>query len=130
MRKISSATSKKLQKDQFRVFCDLISKLNKKEQQIFFEHFLSESEKCYLSQRLNVMRMITRNFSYMDIKTKLHVPNATISRSKDILNNNEVFNKVISTYKYKRVESVTKNNFSNEKSNFIKAKYPGAIRID
>jgi len=129
MRKVSSMVNKELQKDQFRVFCDFVSKLQPKEQEQFFSKFLSKSEKAYLAQRLNIMRMITKKFDYFDIQNKLHVPKATISRAKNLLEENDDLYRLISEYKYKE-ENINKENFKKEKSSFVKAHYPGAIKID
>ena len=131
MRVVSNMKNKELLKDQFNVFCDLISGIRDKEDlELFFKNFLTESEIAYLSQRLNVMRMLSKNFTYFDIYQKIKVPKGTISKSRAALEGDENFAKIISNYKYKEIKITNRGDFVNKKESFIKANYPGAIKID
>ncbi len=131
MRAVSNMKNKELIRDQFNVFCNLVFGIkDKKELEVFFDNFLTESELAYLSQRLNVMRMLSKNFSYFDIYQKIKVPKGTISKSRIALEGDEKFAKTVSDYKYKEVKIADKKDFVSKKESFIKANYPGAIKID
>lgn len=58
---------------------------SEKEVKSFYYDFFTKTERIMLAKRLAVAIMLTRDFSYRDIRYILHVSTATISRVADWL---------------------------------------------
>lgn len=127
MKPIVSYSDKPLREEQFGVFIDLLSLMESRDDiEFLIDSTIMESEKAYICQRLNILRMLAKSFSYSQISDKLGVPPSTISNANKILEfGGERLKKLLLGYKYK--ESIK----SSSKTDRRKAgpHYPGAIRI-
>ena len=103
MRRISNYSYKKIQTEQFEAFIEIIEKVRTEgDLRIFFSNFLSKSEAAYVCQRIDLMRMLAKNFSYFEIRKKLKVGYSTITNAKRCLDSGgEVLKNIILSYRYK-----------------------------
>ena len=77
MKICSNIHKEKVRKDQFFVLVDYLVMIKDKKEAIkFLNSFLSDSEKAYLGQRLNIIRMLAKDFSYSDVKEKINAQSA------------------------------------------------------
>lgn len=130
MRQITNYHDKKLRDDQFGVLLDVLWQAkNKEDFKLILEIFITESEVAYLGQRLNIMRMLIKNFTYQQIQEKLDVPSSTISSAKIRLDlGDERLKSILSSYKYKpRKEHNLQPKDSG--NGLVKSRVPGAIRF-
>ena len=132
MRKVSNYANKRLHDEQYRVFVDLISKIrNKNELSILLDALLTKSEKVYISQRLNVMRMLAKSFSYDEIQDHINVPKNTISKTNLILQDNGLsLKQVLLKYRFRFPKADEyERKTTGRKIDPNKAHYPGAIKL-
>lgn len=124
MKIAANINDEKLRKEQFKTLIEIVDTIKSKEDlEIFFESFLSESEKAYLGQRLNIMRMLVKNFSYLQIREKLNVSMNTITNAQKCLDKGGMeLENIVSKYKFKRKTILAKDD------NPFKRHYPGSIR--
>ena len=103
MRKISNHANEKLRKEQFDVLVEIIISIKSRgDLKLFLESFLTASEQAYLSQRLNILRMLAKSFHFMEIKQKINASNGTISNANKLLiDGGDIFKKILLQYKYK-----------------------------
>ena len=122
MRNVSTIKKENLRNDQFFVFVKVLALIkNEKEAVVFINSFFTESEKAYFGQRLNIVRMIMKDFSYSQIIEILKTQSATIGNSKKCVDKGgNMFKKIVQRYKYKS---------SGKDAPKQKANYPGAIKI-
>jgi TrpR-related protein YerC/YecD len=104
MRNVSNIGDAKLVIDQVDVLVEIVASIkNKADAKNFLENFLTESELLYLAQRMNIQRMLAKDFSYSQIREKIKAQNATITKSKEILDKaNEQYLDILLKYKYKK----------------------------
>ena len=128
MRQVSNYKKDKLRKEQLFVLIEVLEKIkNSGDMKLFLKTFLTDSELAYLGQRLNIMRMLAKNFSYIQISEKLNVPANTISNAKKYMDEGgEELKKVILSYKYKPRKVIQKK---KDDVKMTKSHYPGAIRF-
>jgi len=111
MRRISSYAHKEIQAEQFEVFIEIVEKIRSTgDLKIFFSNFLSKSEAAYIFQRIDLIRMLAKNFNYLEIRKKLKVGYSTITNAKRCLDSGgEELKKIILSYRYKpaKVQSST-----------------------
>ena len=131
MKMVSNYGDPELRTEQLNVFIDVINGLKSKEDlKIFVTSFFTESEKAYLGQRLNIMRMLSKYFTYSQIMNKLHVPNSTISHSSKLLERaDEKFKDLVLSYKFKKSVIVQNSSHNTDIKPFVKPHYPGAIKL-
>lgn len=129
MRKISNYKNKKLREDQFKVLFDVLWEAkNKEDFKLILEIFVTESETAYLGQRLNIMRMLIKNFTYQQIQDQLDVPSSTISSAKIRLDiGGERLKSILSSYKYKPQRKI--GGQPSNGNGLVSPKTPGAIRF-
>ena len=103
IRNLSNIGDKKLVEDQINVLSDIVAAIkNKNDARSFIENFFTDSEKLCYAQRMNIMRMLIKDFSYMQIKEKIKAHNSTIARSKEIIDSaSDKFLEILREYKYK-----------------------------
>lgn len=103
MKIISSYGEKQRREEEFKVLVDVVFGVKTREElTLFLECFLSESEKAYLGQRLDLMRMLAKNFNYQQIRQKITPSNSTINHAQQCLDlGGDQLKKVILSYKYK-----------------------------
>ncbi len=103
MKMISNYGDKKRREEEFKVLGDIIFGIKTREElTLFLECFLSESEKAYLGQRLDLMRMLAKNFNYQQIREKITPSNSTINNAKRCLDlGGDRLKRVILNYKFK-----------------------------
>lgn len=133
MRKIINFADKELQKKQFDTLVEIFSRIKtKKEMRLFLSCLLSDSERAYLGQRLNIVRMLAKYFSYAQIKGKLGVPNSTIAfANKIFVGASADFKKIITSYKFKIEQPEPDQSTESDTSSkpLIRPHYPGAINF-
>lgn len=132
MKKISCYKNFELRNDQFEILIDILKSITKRNDlKKFLECFLSKSEIAYLGQRLDIMRMLAKDFSYQQIKDKINASANTISHAKDCLEigGSDISN-ILTAYKYKKdPEKIPEKKIEIKKDNWIKPHYPGAINF-
>jgi len=130
MKKISNFGDKELRKEQFQVLLDVLASMKSKaDLKLFVKSFLTESEAAYLSQRLNIMRMLAKNFTYQQIIEKLGVPSNTISKAKLCLDQGEeALKKIVLEYKYKSARPKS-GRYIDDDPRFRAPRMPGAIKF-
>lgn len=103
MKKVSNIRDEKLREEQFETLIDVLHTIkNRDGLAVFMGSFLTDSEKAYLGQRLNIMRMLAKNFNYLKIKEILKANNGTISHSQKCLDKGgDQLKKIVLQYKYK-----------------------------
>ena len=128
MRKISTCKDIDLQKDQFNVLVDVLSNINSKEDMtLCLESFLTKSEKAVLSQRLNIMRMLSKHFSYQEIRELISASPSTVATAQRCLEEGGVeLKNILLSYRYKSKEIESRNDESN---GFVSPRNPGSIRF-
>lgn len=138
MRKISNYSDELLRQEQFDVLIDTIDGTkSKNDLLLLLSCFLTESESAYLAQRLNIMRMLAKNFSYLQISEKISASPSTIATAKRCLEKGgEQLRSVILSYKYRpRASNKTTNNLvhphmpGNILHNMGKSKYNKHDRV-
>jgi uncharacterized protein YerC len=104
MRNVSSLRDKKLQAEQIEVFVALIDLTSKREDiELFLKSFLTKSEMAYFGQRLNIIRMLIKGFSYQKIQEMLRVRPGTIANAKKRLESGgDNFKKIVGKYRLER----------------------------
>lgn len=132
MKQVSSMSKIKIRNEQFEVLVDIFCLIkNRSEMKKFLQIFLSESESAYLSQRLDIMRMLAKKFNYRQIKEILRVPSPTITHANSCLEaGGKKVKKIILSYKYKgdAKEEKTNNVFVESFGNgLVSPHMPGAI---
>jgi Trp operon repressor len=106
MRKVSTFKNSRLQKEQFEVLAKILFSIDKKEiMPSFLSVLLSESERTVISQRLDILRMINKSFSYSQIQERFQTTSNTISRAitnckKCSQKDQDNFYQTISDFKY------------------------------
>ena len=128
MRKISNYNDLKLQEEQFDVLCEVFLNIKTDEDmRLCLASFLTKSEKAVLSQRLDIMRMLSKHFSYQDIREKINASPSTIATAKRCLEEGgEDLENILLSYKYGKKKIRSGNNNSN---NFVRSHRPGAIKL-
>ena len=103
MRNISSYHDEELRNEQFKILIEVLEKVkNDGDMKIFIKNFLTDSELAYTEQRLAIMRMLLKKFSYSKIQEKLGVQTNTINNAqKRLENGGDQFQKIISSYRFK-----------------------------
>lgn len=126
MRKVANIKKDELRKEQFETLVDVFFVVKKiADLEIFLNCFLTDSEKAFLGQRLNIMRMLAKNFSYKQIEEKLGASAVTISNAQRCLDKGgDSLQSIVLQYKFKP-KSKVKND--GEIAPFIKPHYPGSI---
>lgn len=129
MRKISNFKDDRMREEQLNVLVDIVDGIKgKQDLHEFLTTFLTESELAYIGQRLNIMRMLLKNFSYQEIEEKLNVPPNTICRVNAKLDSGgKELSKIISQYRYKTNETKSTPPRSDSGNGFVSASMPGAI---
>jgi len=128
MRKISTYKDTKLQKEQFEVLVDVLFNVkNKEDMKLCLGSFLTKSEKAVLSQRLNIMRMLSKHFSYQEIRDLINASPSTIATAQRCLEKGGIeLMDIFLSYKFK--PKALKNKV-NEGNGLISARNPGSIRL-
>lgn len=128
MRKISNYKNYKLQKEQFEVLCEVLLNVKEKDDMaLCLNSFLTKSEKAVLSQRLNIMRMLSKHFSYQDIQNKINASPSTIATAHRCLEEGgEELMDVLLSYKFKPQKKISQN---DNRNNFVKPHRPGSIKF-
>jgi len=131
MRKIANHGDKKLQRAQYDMLLGLLVKIDKKKEvRIVLDELLTESEKAYLSQRLDVIRMLLMNSSYEEIKNEIGAQMSTISNTKKCIENGGAdFRKALVVNKLKRKKVYREVSEDVENNKIASANYPGAIKF-
>ncbi len=84
MRKVSTFKNSKLQKEQFRVLAEILSSIKDKEKCLsFLNILLTQSEKVVISQRLDILRLVQKDFKYWQIQERFKTTANTIARAVD-----------------------------------------------
>jgi uncharacterized protein YerC len=133
MRISASYGKEKIRMDQLNVLVKTLKEIKTEQDLKFFlETLISESEMVYIGQRLDIIRMLAKNFNYDHIKDEINVSSGTISHAQSCLDvGGDKFKKMVLTCKFKldkkpiepsRVVSISRGN------GFINPKMPGAIR--
>ncbi len=123
MKRIANINDEELRKEQFETLVDIINLIRTKEDLTLFLHsFLSESEQAYLGQRLNIMRMLAKNFNYLKIQELIGTSTGTITNAQKCLDSGGIkLMEIVLEYKFKHETILA------EKENPFKSHYPGAI---
>ena len=102
MRNVANGKKAELRAEQFKVLVDIISGMkNRNDLELFLNNFLTASEMSYLEQRLDIMRMLAKGFSYNKIKEKLASSISAINNAQNRLTQGgEQFARIILAYKY------------------------------
>ncbi len=132
MRYIGKHKNKKVRERQVGVFVEMLSELkDKTEIRWFLESLVSPSEIAYIAQRLEIMRMVKDGGTYNDIKINVGTTDGTISATKDQLDGcDKKFHKLLGLYNLnKQTEGKKDNNKECDDNKYVKANYPGAIRM-
>ena len=124
MKIVANINNKKLRTEQFNTLVDVLDLIKSREDlKIFLESFLSESEQAYLGQRLNIMRMLAKNFNYSQIKDKIHASGSTISNAQKCLDSGgRELLEIVLQYKFKSPaisEAEEKNPFKSHRPGSI-----------
>ncbi len=131
MRKSSNATNNQLRRDQFDLFTEVVLKMDtKRDLVLFFNGFLTESERAIVEQRLDIMRMLAAGKGYGDILQTLGVSTSTIIRAAKSLkrSNRKVRQALINWTPLSIKRETVSQPSSGELGNFFQATKPGAIR--
>jgi len=128
MRKISTCKDTKLQKEQFEVLVDVLFNVkNKEDMNLCLGSFLTRSERAVLSQRLNIMRMLSKHFSYQEIRELINTSPSTIATAQRCLEKGGVdLMNIFLSYKFNAKEI---KNRSYERNGFVTARKPGSIKL-
>ena len=130
MKKVANIKNEELRKEQLNTLVEVLEFFRSKDDlELFIACFLTDSEKAFLGQRLNIMRMLAKNFSYKQIEEKLHASTVTIaSAHKCLEKGGELLKLAILHYKFKP-DKTTKVDTNTRRSNqsFIKPHMPGSI---
>lgn len=131
MRKVSNYGDIKLRKEQTEVFASIIADINNKDDaKIFIASFFTESEKAFLGQRLNIMRMLVKSFTYLQIKQKLGVPTSTVTSSSKLLEvAKDKFRNLILSYRFRPIVEVDNASSKPASRPYPEPHYPGAIKL-
>jgi len=128
MRKVANIKNKPLREEQLHTLLDVILTIKKNDDlDLFLDCFLTDSEKAFLGQRLNIMRMLAKNFSYTQIKEKLSVSTVTISNAyKCLEKGGELLKSIVLEYKFK--PKIKKPKYDDIMP-LVNAHYPGSPRL-
>lgn len=105
MRKVGNYKNNELSNEEYLVLVDFIgSAKNLVEVDSLLQVLLTESELAAISQRLAILRMITKNFTYNEIEEKLKVATNTIAKAVNSKSKNssqeEIFDEILRRYRY------------------------------
>ena len=132
MRFIGLHKDLELREIQIDFLTETISKCkNQNEIRIFMENVISASELAYISQRLHIIKLVLNGKTFPEIREEIGTTNGTINATK-ILMKSMRKKVLLHIAKYKLKEKAKKKNQSikSEKSNFVNAHIPGAIKFD
>lgn len=113
MRKVGNYKNEELSGEEYLVLVDFIgSARNLVEIEILLKIMLTESEIAVISQRLAILRMIAKNFTYNEIEEKLKVATNTIakiviSKSKE-KSLEKIFDEMLKRYRYNPEKIINK----------------------
>ena len=104
MKKISNYNDFELREEQFETLIDILDGCKtRSDLELFIQAFMTSSEKAYLGQRLNIIRMLAKGFSYLQIKEKISASNSTIRHASDCLERGgDVLKSIVLSYKFKK----------------------------
>ncbi len=125
MRKISSFNNEELRDKQYNVLVDVVfGTKNRKDLWLFLESFLTQSERAYLGQRLNIIRMLSKDKSYQEVKEELSPSTTAISNAQKCIDKGKELIKMVALeYKHKPKTSVSD---SAHQFGFFRAHKPGS----
>ena len=128
MKPIANYSDEPLRNEQFQVFIKIIDLMETiDDRKYLLSNLITESEAAYICQRLNILRMLAKNFSYSQISDKLGVSATTISNANKVLDSGGPrLRKLLLGYKYK--EYVVNDSKSPGKP-LVNPHYPGAIKF-
>jgi Trp operon repressor len=128
MRKVANIKNQALREEQFNTLLDVVMMIKKNDDlNLFLDCFLTDSEKAFLGQRLNIMRMLAKNFSYTQIKEKLSVSTVTISNAyKCLEKGGNSLKSIVLEYKFKPKNIKPKH---DDIKPLVSAHYPGTPRF-
>lgn len=128
MRYIGKHKNSKLRQKQTEILCDIISKLNGKDEiESFLKNLMSQSELGYIAQRVNIMQLVLQENNYTDIKNDLGTTNGTINITKQLLMHaNKQFCKLVLSGEPKPHK---KEFVASDGHSWIEPHYPGAIKL-
>lgn len=129
MKKVANIKNEELRKEQLETLVAVLELIrNKDDLQTFIDCFLTDSEKAFLGQRLNIMRMLAKNFSYKKIEEKLHASTVTIANAHKCLEKGgELLKLSVLQYKFKPEEIKKEVKAASNSQSFIKPHVPGSI---
>ncbi|MCX6810622.1 MAG: Trp family transcriptional regulator [Candidatus Berkelbacteria bacterium] len=113
MRKVGNFKNAELSSEEYLVLVDFLgSAKNLMEIESLLKILLTESELAVISQRLAILRMITKKFTYNEIEERLKVATNTIakivnSKSKEKSLEN-IFDEMIKRYRYNPEKIINK----------------------
>lgn len=130
MRNVGSKKDLKLRKSQFDNFLSAIKYLKDDELRNFISNVLSDSEKAIIAQRLDIIQMLLREYSYKDIIDILKVSNSTIQNAQNaIIKIEEKVNKKLLKNALEHKSSKDKKIYHydkyTDKDYFAKSRYKG-----
>jgi uncharacterized protein YerC len=113
MRKVGNYKNNELSGEEYLVLVDFLgSAKNLPEIETLLKILLTESELAVISQRLAILRMIAKNFTYNEIEENLKVATNTIakivnSKSKEI-SLEKIFDEMLKRYRYNLEKIINK----------------------
>lgn len=130
MRIASNTHKPATRRNQFYMLVEIIYGMkNKKELSDFLECLLTSSELAYIGQRLDVIKMLAKNFNYIKIKNELNVSNSTIAHAQQCLDlGGDKLAKTILSCKFTPAQMESINSSESEGNGLISPSMPGAIR--
>jgi len=131
VRNVGSKKDLKLQKIQFDNFLLAIKYLKDDELRNFISNVLSDSEKAIIAQRLDIIQLLLREYSYKDIIDILKVSNSTIQNAQNAIIKIEekVNEKLLQNaieHKSPKDDKIYHYDRYTDKDYFAKSRYKGA----
>ena len=116
-------------RNQFSMLVEIIYEMgNKKDLSNFLECLLTSSELSYIGQRLDVIKMLAKNFNYIKIKNELNVSNSTIAHAQQCLDlgGDKLIKTILSCKFTPAKENLTGSSFSRG-NGLVSPRMPGTI---